>query len=374
MSKTGEVGAIARVALAALLLSAFAACSRAASPPKPVSKNQVSVTADPPCLPQAFERGMSFAHSWQRGGEVGYGSEASRASAAKAYQSGVRAMSVTPFGFMQSTKSDNVSHIGEMNGGERDALVEREIEALSKAGFAVMLKPHLWLHGGAWRGEIDPGSQEGWSRWFASYTKWIVHYASMAQAAKVDSFVVGVELRSTEKYKEHWVALIEEVRKVYRGKVLYAANWDSAAEVAFWDKLDAIGVQFYAPLASNESAGDAEIEANLRKHFDALSALHKDAQKPIVITELGYRPVASALVTPYEWPKRGESVVRDDRTRARAYRLVFAEMGRRQFVKGVYLWKWFSHLETKEGGPTGFAFRDSNSHALVGQLFRTCSK
>ena len=60
----------------------------------------------------------------------------------------------------------------------------------------------------------------------------------MAEEEKVDIFCIGTEL---EKFIEHrpayWRELIAEVRKVYKGKLTYAANWDEYKRVPFWDAL-----------------------------------------------------------------------------------------------------------------------------------------
>ncbi len=72
-----------------------------------------------------------------------------------------------------------------------------------------MLKPHIWLGGascGTWVGDIDPGSDAQWDRWFQSYGSFIVHYsygsfivhyATLAQRAEVDLLCIGAELQRT---------------------------------------------------------------------------------------------------------------------------------------------------------------------------------
>ena len=45
-----------------------------------------------------------------------------------------------------------------------------------------MLKPHLWIVDGKWRGEIGFDDAKTWNRWFDSYEKWMLHYADLAEA------------------------------------------------------------------------------------------------------------------------------------------------------------------------------------------------
>jgi hypothetical protein len=40
-----------------------------------------------------------------------------------------------------------------------------------------------------------------------------------------------------------------EIRKIYTGKLTYAANWDDFDKVPFWKELDYIGIDAYFPLS-----------------------------------------------------------------------------------------------------------------------------
>ena len=55
--------------------------------------------------------------------------------------------------------------------------------------------------------------------------------------------------------------LVAEVRAIYGGKLVYAANWDEIDRVRFWDALDYVGVQLYAPLARRADESDEAMKA-----------------------------------------------------------------------------------------------------------------
>lgn len=113
-----------------------------------------------------------------------------------------------------------------------------------------------------------------------------------------------------------WGELIEEARKVYNGKLTYAANFDNYAEVAFWNQLDFIGINAYFPLRDPDIAHQSEtslrtaLAEGWKKVFveiDAFRGANKLAEKPILFTEIGYIRRTSTTLEP--WSGFGFSVV-----------------------------------------------------------------
>lgn len=333
------------------------ACSPAAgAPPSPEPPAEARGKA--PCaapLPNDVQRGICYAHNYQRLGTRGYGSEASRASRAELKRLGVRWLSVTPFGFSRSLGSDTVRHIGNYAGGETDERVQRELREAHREGFHVLLKPHVWIGGGKWRGAIQPEGKDGWQRWFDSYGEWILRYARMAQATGVEVLSVGVEFGSSSRtHADRWRSLIARIRKVYKGKLTYSANWDEADKVAFWDALDFVGVQFYVPLGDGDETSKVK---KLDRALDEFGALSKRVQRPVIFTELGYRSIRSPELKPHAWPEREAGKTVDQPAQARAYARLLNALSRRPWAKGVYFWKWFTDPDSDEEGADGFSPR-----------------
>src|SRR5690606_22708221 len=127
-------------------------------------------------------------------------------------------------------------------------------------GLRVFLKPQPDLLGPGWRGEIRCDDERAWARWFASYRRFLLHYAAIAREERVELLAVGVELDGTRHREREWRALIEATRGAYPGSLVYAANWGREEDIRFWDALDLLGVDQYAPLAAGEGVpGDAEL-------------------------------------------------------------------------------------------------------------------
>jgi hypothetical protein len=190
----------------------------------------------------------------------GYGSDASQKSLARLRALGVDAVSLTPFGYLTSLSSPDVHFGNQHRGGETDEAVSGAARQARALGMRVMLKPHLWVHRGDWIGQQVFADDAAFARWFDSYRAFITHYASLAEREKMEWLVVGSELvRASGRDRPRWQALIAELRRIYHGKLTYAANWDER-QVVFWDLLDAIGVQAYEPIGA-AGAGLDELRA-----------------------------------------------------------------------------------------------------------------
>jgi len=326
-----------------------------------------------PPLAAGVERGVCFAHSWEHGGARGYGTPTSALELDALKELGADWISVTPFGFVESLRATEVHLPRGNSGGESDERVRAEIDAAHTRGIHVLLKPHLWAHGGVWINQIDPGSEAGWARWLASYRAFLLHYAALAEETRTETLAVGVELGSTVRHEAWWRETIAQVRAVYRGKLVYCASWDRANAVHFWDALDFIGAQFYATLAaSRDDTDEASMRVRLDAELVALGALSARVARPVLFTEVGYKSIRGAAHRPHEWPEAIDRAhaVADQDSQARAYRLFFAGLDGRSWVRGVYVWKWFTDPDTREEGPLGFSPRGKPAETVLRTAYR----
>jgi|GEM_PF-1248888 len=305
-----------------------------------------------------IDRGFCLSHNHQGGGVKGYGSKASLESKKRLYKWGVRWISLTRFGWMKDVKSTEVNGSRYRPMSTEFRLITEDTKQARQLGMKIMIKPHIWVGSNGWRGSIQPEGTDGWKKWFESYTKFIVAYAKLSETLKAEYFVVGVELVSaTKQNRDLWLKLIEEVRKVYSGKLVYAANWDEVEQVVFWDKVDILGVQFFGPLTKKIHPTMAELEAGVETHLKKYEAVSKKFKKPIVFTEAGYRATAGSFITPYIWPSQLPPAQRvfDEISQAVGYAAFLNVIHRSPHVKGVYFWKWFSDMGTDEEGKIGFS-------------------
>ncbi len=71
------------------------------------------------------------------------------------------------------------------------------------------------------RGNMHPSHP---AEWFASYRRFLLPYAKVAQRAKVQEFVVGTELSTLYK-SPRWYPLDAAIRRVYYGTLAFDSNW-----------------------------------------------------------------------------------------------------------------------------------------------------
>ncbi|MGB7294909.1 MAG: hypothetical protein WBC70_04905 [Candidatus Aminicenantales bacterium] len=234
------------------------------------------------------------------------------------------------------------------------------IHALGRAhalGLKVMLKPHLdlWNDRSHWRGNIGEAftSEEQWAEWFASYRAFIEHYADLAAAHGADQFCVGCELENTTHREADWRAIVAGVRARYTGPLIYAGN-HSGEEVrmTWWDAVDIIGVDAYYPLSSSTEPSIEELKAAWRPRVNELSALAAKWQKPIIITEIGYRSIDGASMHPWDWEIEGSVDLKEQED---CYRAALESVYNEPWFAGIYWWSWSP--DPFEGGPedTGYS-------------------
>ena len=328
-------------------------------------------------------RGFCYAHVYRQRGERGYGSDSSALAKKELQRLGVEWVSLTPFGFVRTSSSTDVMRIEDMMQlarakkylqekkaqGETDDVVRAEIAQALSMGFKVQLKPHIWMLDQSWRGQLDPGSPSRWAAFWKSYRRFILHYADMAEATGVHMLVIGTELDQTVvDHEAQWRQLIAAVRARYKGQLTYASNWDAYPRVPFWHALDFVGVQFYPPLAEAASDSTAAMAQRLDTALEALGAVARDTDKPVLLTEVGYRAVRGTAVHPHEWPDPNDRNV-DGQAQARAYRVLLQGVRDRPFIAGLFLWKWYTDIDGDEG-PAGFSPREKPAAELIGQAFR----
>ncbi|GMV81058.1 MAG: hypothetical protein AMXMBFR7_22420 [Planctomycetota bacterium] len=226
-----------------------------------------------------------------------------------------------------------------------DAAVREAIRDLKARGLKVMLKPHVDVWDGSWRGEINPSDK---TAWFASYTAFITHYATLAQEEGVELFCIGCELKllTGSTYLAAWTEVIDAVRGEFTGPLTYAANAaqpsDEYQSVAFWDQLDFGGVDVYFPLTNLAAPSIAQLEAawsSNRWSQDMLTALRNwqsSLDMPVLFTEIGYQSADLTNQTP--WWSDGAF---DEQEQADCYEAAFRVWTQESaWLKGMFWWGW----------------------------------
>jgi hypothetical protein len=120
---------------------------------------------------------------------------------------------------------------------ESDAGVAAGILLARSQGLSVILKPHVDALDGTYRGSFAPSDLDAW---FSGYREIVLRYAHIAEGTGAGVLSIGCELAGItgSAFRDRWIELIDAVRDVYHGKILYSADWAEARSVSFWDKVD----------------------------------------------------------------------------------------------------------------------------------------
>lgn len=178
------------------------------------------------------------------------------------------------------------------------------IEKAHEQGLSVMLRPILdeesMVESDLWRGQIEPNDPDAW---FESYLSLLLTYAELAQSTNVKILNIGTELNSLERrYDKRWITLIEEIRHIYDGELIYSFNWDVIKHIPhleFVHHLDHVGIDAYFPLEAPDGASVQTLEKEWEKWMNQIKGWF--VHDSIIVTEVGTFPVAGSYRTPYSW-------------------------------------------------------------------------
>ena len=231
----------------------------------------------------------------------GYGSAAYARTLDECVEMGATWISLTPFGRTWDLHPTGVDLVFEAPFEENRANLRRAIVMAKARGLRVLVVPHLWVESHEWRALIDPGDDAAWARWAASYERFLLTWAETARDGGADMLSVGVELRSwvTTPRAALFLPIIARVRAVFPGLLTYSANWDDAADTAILQAIDVIGINAFYPLAREKDVPLSVLLERGRSIAGELEALAAEHRKPILLTEVNYKTMASPAVEPW---------------------------------------------------------------------------
>ncbi len=236
------------------------------------------------------------------------------------------------------------------------------IRLAHERGLAVLLKPHLWLDDrsdGAWRGDIDP-DRAAWPAWERAYRDAVLGFARLGAQEQVAGISMGSELtRVALAHPDFWRQLASDIREVFSGELTYAANWDREFEqIEWWDAVDHIGVDAFWPLTGvrDEALDGDKCLERLDRIRNLMATVAARYDRPILLTEVGYKSALGAAYRPWEWH---DDQVADVTVQSTAYACLAESLGavagdvglrgptteKASWLVGVYFWIWHTDLE-----------------------------
>ncbi len=293
-----------------------------------------SIAPEPVRVPRGFLHGATF--SLVNRIERSTISDASKHELERLRGIGYDAIALLPFAFQRGIHASELHRLSSSPASETDLAMTLAAHRAHAHGMRVLLKPQIWE---GTTGDPTQIAPDDWPAWFASYRSFLLHEALLARAIGAAWLCVGVELTKSESRPE-WRNLIAEVRRLYHGGLVYAANFDAFERTPLWTLVDAIGVDAYFPLAPNADAGDEQLRAGAAAAVARLESVGRKYGKPVILTELGYAANDAPWIEP--WSERRGSSAGGPRQQARAFEAMLSALHGTRNVAGFFIWKYQS--------------------------------
>lgn len=269
---------------------------------------------------------------------------------------------VMPFGFIQNLAHPEVVYNTERQWfGETEAGITQYVTVLQSEDIQIMLKPQLWVWRGEFTGFIEMENEENWQVLEKSYAAFILEYAKLADKLGIEILCIGTELeRFIEARPSYWKALILQIKKVYHGKLTYAANWNEYLKTPFWDDLDYIGIDAYFPVDSQQTATKEASKMAWQKYKNEMLDFAVKYNRQILFTEYGYRSIDYAGRAPWTVDKIDKQVNLE--AQKVLTEVLFEQFWNEKWFAGGFVWKWF-HQHENAGGLNDNRFSPQNKPA-----------
>ncbi|TDT74654.1 hypothetical protein DFO47_11213 [Arthrobacter sp. AG258] len=232
----------------------------------------------------------------------------------------------------------STAHSTDIDFGSEETVSDDEVRwAIGKArslGLKVCLKPVINCADGTWRAFIgffdqDVPNEPSWGEWFENYTRFLVHYARIAQEEGCELFCVGCEMVQSDHREAEWRETIAKVREIFSGRVTYNCDKYQEDRLGWWDAVDVISSSGYYP------------QGSWPEHLDRIEAVVRDHGKPFLFLEAGCPSREGSPALPNDWSLPGGP---SEAAQLGYYQDMFDHTLRRDWVGGFMLWDWPARL------------------------------
>ncbi len=244
-----------------------------------------------------------------------------------------------------------------------DAQIREIAAGVQARGMKLVLKPHIDPWDGTSRGAATPSDPKAF---FANYTKFIVHYATLAEELGADLFVIGTELSDISSTRGAlaktgvnvtgaWRKIIADVRKAYQGPLTYSSSafgdwktWNpkdigqGPSRIGFWEDLDFIGFEPYFGVTEKSNPTVEELTEEFQRKMDLYAKpLAEKYGKKILLTEVNAYAFDSMNTDPIGMFTTPEDHPIDHQEQADYYEALFLTVSQRSYLEGTYIWPFY---------------------------------
>ncbi len=122
-------------------------------------------------------------------------------------------------------------------------------------------------------------------RWFKFYAELVVELAKLAESNGTDLFCVGHNLNIVAHQELFWNELIDRVKAVYKGKLIYSASSKNEfKKTGFWGKLDYVGMIADFDYKNHHRLSPEELTGAIQEFTRSADYMAKVWKKPVIVT------------------------------------------------------------------------------------------
>ncbi len=306
-----------RVFFAAILLISFIACNNQASSPSEIKLSKKI-------------RGVSF---------VGGPHRVDLVSFIDLKNIKVNYVSLMPFAFARNGEPDLIYNSSYQWWGETPEGIQACIDMAREKGISSMIKPQIWMDRGEFVGFLQMPNDSAWKIFEEKYTQFILTWAEMSEKNRLPLFCIGTEVDEWVRQRpDYWKQLIQSVRQIYKGDLVYAANFGSEKSIPIWNELNYIGVDMYGPVSSEKTPTMDTLNASWKKYRAYFKNISDSLDRQIIFTEWGYRSDDYCGVNPWADTLHGAT---NYEAQSICYKALIENCYPESWFVGGFVWKWF---------------------------------
>ena len=225
---------------------------------------------------------------------------------------------------------------------QSDEDVEFAVKKARSLGLKVCLKPMVDCLDGIWRARIDfPRDTNTFyiERWFESYTRFMVHYAKLAERLGCEMLCTGCEMAGMDKNGDYCMKMIEQVRSVYHGLLMHNINHGDELRFSWLGAVDIIGISAYYPVTTPDDNSIELMRQRWGKVVETLEKAHEKYDRPIMFAEVGVRNEHGCTMYPWDFHDRPEQPC-DEQEQADFYQSAMEATWDKPWFSGYFWWDW----------------------------------
>jgi hypothetical protein len=278
-------------------------------------------------------------------------------------------VTLMPFAFMKDISDTTIVYNNKRQWwGERKEGIEITANLFHNQKIQVMLKPQIWIPNGGFTGHIKMNSEKNWLVFENNYEKFILEYAQLGQSSRCEILCIGTELNSFVITRpQFWKKLIVKIRKVYKGQITYAENWDTYKNVPFLLQIDYIGIDAYFPLSIEKTPNIKEITLAWKPIKKEIETLSKKYNKKILFTEFGYQSKDYTAKEPWN---HGYNTNVNLIAQQNALMGIFNSFWTQDWFAGGFLWKWYdNHHDVGGHNDPDYTVQNKPSEKIIKKFY-----